>query len=959
MPCPSDGELVSLAQGELPPTEAERVGTHAKGCAACRSTLSKLTVPADESALSDNDSDEVPAANANANANGDGRVTQAPAQGAPREALHTLPVLPDVAATPGGGDDTDAMALERGAAVGRYDILQHLASGGMGAVYAAYDPQLDRRVALKVLAHRGRSEVSRERLQLRLQREAQAMARLTHPNVVAVHDVGTFQGRVFLAMEYVDGVNLKDWLREGKRPWQQVRDLFVQAGRGLAAAHAVGLIHRDFKPDNVLIGRDGRARVADFGLARPAHESRLDESRHDELEDRVGTGSIEMPLLDTPLTQAGTIMGTPRYMAPEQIRAEAADERTDQFSFAVALYDALYGVRPFAPKELAERLDAIVRGQIQSPPGGHGVPEWLGQAVRRALSAEPAKRFPTMDAFLDALQQDARKGKVNLKVGAALLAAGVAAAAGVTFALRPDLRCKGSEKLLQGAWDADRRAAMKRAYAAFPDGETSFERTAGALDDYARQWAVSRDDTCAATRVRGDQPESVMALRMECLDLRLHELQYLTALMAAADQKLVERGVDAAAGLSSVRSCADATSLTQEVPLPEEPRARDAIRKLKEELTEVNALRDAGRYGLALEKVTAAVERARELRYKPVEAEALLLQGFLLDKQGQGARAAEVLRSAALAADAGRSDRLRVKAATEAVYARSIVQDYERAKEWAAQAQAVLDRTGGNAESQGDLLVNLGLLHLFEGQYPVAASTLERARQLLTTELGRDDPRTLNATGNLAVVYVRLGRLDDAIALLDETVASTRRRLGPDHASLVPRFYETARAQIMRHDYGSAHRNIDESLRIARKRLGDSNVTVANSLLIKATIFQEEHRFQDALATYQHALAIHEQLLKPGDQLFSYSFDGIGQSLLGLGRTEEAKAMLEKALAIRGTDPEDLAETHYALARTLWTLGGPQKPQAVRYGEQALSNYQRAGNAERAAEVEGWLAKRK
>src|SRR5689334_6806802 len=224
---PSDGELISLAQGELPPDDAARVSAHARGCAACRSTLSKLSGPGEDENQDREDSDE--------EAPGDGKATP-PASSSRRDG-RTLPVLPD--GTPATGDaDGEAEPLERGAAVGRYDILQHLASGGMGAVYAAYDPQLDRRVALKVLAHRGRSEVSRERLQLRLQREAQAMARLTHPNVVAVHDVGTFQGRVFLAMEFVDGVNLKEWLREGKRSWQQVRDLFVQAGRGLAAAHA-------------------------------------------------------------------------------------------------------------------------------------------------------------------------------------------------------------------------------------------------------------------------------------------------------------------------------------------------------------------------------------------------------------------------------------------------------------------------------------------------------------------------------------------------------------------------------------------------------------------------------------------------------------------------------------------------------------------------------------------------
>jgi len=945
MSCPSDGELFSFVHGALPPAEAERVEAHARTCATCRPTLSRLAATGRRAALGDEDE-------ASSDENGKATGATVPVR---VDEQHTLRTFPEGVPQRSGGSDGSGSdggrdepgPLERGATVGRYDILRHLASGGMGAVYAAYDPQLDRRVALKVLGSRDRFGISSDRLQLRLQREAQAMARLTHPNVVAVHDVGTFQGRVFLAMEFVDGVNLKDWLKQKKRSWQEVRDLFVQAGRGLAAAHAVGLIHRDFKPDNVLIGKDGRARVADFGLARPRQESRQGES---------GDRSPGVPLLDRPITLKGTVMGTPRYMAPEQMRGKPTDERSDQFSFAVALYEALYGVRPFEPRKNSERLQAIESGQIQAPPAGHGVPEWMGQAVRRALSAEPAQRFLTMDGFLDALQRDARKGKVSVRVIAAAGVAVAVAAAGGVIALRPELRCKGSERMLAGAWDQDRRAAVQKAFSALLDGEAQFDRTASALDQYAHQWAALRDDTCAATRIRGDQPESVMALKMECLDLRLHELQFLTTLLASADQKLVDRGVDAATGLSSVRSCADASSLTQEVPLPEDPRAREAIRRLKEELTEVNALRDAGRYKLALEKVKAAVESARTLGYPPVEAEALLVQGYLLDKSGESARAAQSLQEAALAADSGRSDRLRLRAATEAVFAQSVVQDFARAKEWAAQAQAVLNRMGGNAEGQGDLLVNLGALQTMEGQTAMAAATLERARQLLTSELGHDDPRTLNAAGNLASAYRKLGRLDEASSLLQETTASARRRLGPDHPLLVPRLYATAQVQLQRHDFGSAHRSIDEALRIARKHMGEQNVQVANNLEIKATIFQEEHRYQEALATYRQALAIQEKVLQPGDQLFSYSYDGIGQSLLGMGHPDQARPMLEKALAIRGTDPEDLADTHYALARALWQLGGQQKAAASRYADQAQREYQRAGKAERAAVVEGWLA---
>ncbi|HYV49134.1 MAG TPA: tetratricopeptide repeat protein [Myxococcaceae bacterium] len=880
------------------------------------------------------------------------RVTTAPLQGREKKGVTTQPVLDDRRT---GGDDDETESLGRGAAVGRYDILRHLASGGMGAVYTAYDPQLDRRVALKVLTERGDSKTSRERLQLRLMREAQAMARLTHPNVVAVHDVGTFQGRVFLAMEFVDGVNLRQWLAQEKRRWQDVRDLFVQAGRGLAAAHAVGLIHRDFKPDNVLIGKDGRARVADFGLARPTQES-LSGPQASLARTLNPSAPNAKPLLDRPITQKGVILGTPRYMAPEQIRDERTDERTDQFSFAVAFYDALYGVRPFAPKDIDERLAAIDQGKIQQPPPGHGVPDWMGQAVRRALAANPDQRWPTMDAFLEALQRDSLRGRANFRVAAALLVAG-ALAAGAAFALRPEQRCTGGARALAGSWDDGRKDAVRRAFAAQPDGEAQFTRTAHVLDDYAQKWAAMRDDTCAATRIRGEQSESVMQLKMGCLDLRLHELQYLTTLFTTADAKLVERGVDAAGGLSSVRSCADATALTQEVPPPEDPAARKAIQALKERLSEAKALRDAGLFKDALEKATADLKEARALRYKPVEAEAALLEGILFDKTGQHPHAVESLNAAVLAAEAGRADTLKVRAATEAVFATSMVRDFARGKDWAALAQAILDRLGGQAEAQGDLLVNLGALHFLEGQHALAATMLEQARQLLSTELGPDDPRTLNAAGNLAAVYAKLGRLDDASRLLEEAMASMRRRLGPDHALLVPRLYTLTQVHIQRRDYASAHKNIDETLRIARARMGADTVNVANALDIKGTIYQEEGRYQEALATYQQALAIKLRILPADNQILSYSYDGIGQSLLGLGKLKEARAPLERALAIRGTDPVDLADTQFALARTIWQPSGQQKAAAIRYGEQARRDYQRAAKQDRVAVVEAWLAK--
>jgi serine/threonine protein kinase len=225
-----------------------------------------------------------------------------------------------------------ANSLARGAAVGRYVILSRLGGGGMGVVYAAYDPDLDRKVAIKLLRPGRRTDAASEG-RARLMREAQAMARLDHPNVVGVLDVGTFEDQVFIAMELVDGLSLMHWMRQGHR-WRDVRERFIQAGRGLAAAHAAGIVHRDFKPDNVVIGKDGRARVLDFGLARAAKsEADTEETAgpDGDVSVRSGSGSLERTL-----TQTGSLLGTPSYMSPEQWTSQPADAKSDQFSFCVA-----------------------------------------------------------------------------------------------------------------------------------------------------------------------------------------------------------------------------------------------------------------------------------------------------------------------------------------------------------------------------------------------------------------------------------------------------------------------------------------------------------------------------------------------------------------------------------------------------------------------------------------------
>ena len=321
-----------------------------------------------------------------------------------------------------------AQKLKRGAIVGRYLILDELGAGGMSVVYKAHDPDLDRTVALKLVL----PFVGEQAVQFRdfLLREAQALARLAHPNVVAVHDVGTFESQVFLAMEYVDGQTLRQWLKEERRGHREVLQQFLAAGQGLAAAHRAELVHRDFKPDNVIIGKDGRVRVLDFGLVHATNELRsepmlpivfpsLPPAALPQLSDETNTPVLRQPppsissitpvtprLLASSLSQAGYLLGTPRYMAPEQHLRQRVDGRTDQFGFCAALYEALYGGPPFNYKTMSELREEVLAGRFAPAPKAAKVPNRLRAILLRGLSPEPAARWPDMESLLSELGKD-------------------------------------------------------------------------------------------------------------------------------------------------------------------------------------------------------------------------------------------------------------------------------------------------------------------------------------------------------------------------------------------------------------------------------------------------------------------------------------------------------------------------------------------------------------------------
>ncbi|HZN92716.1 MAG TPA: serine/threonine-protein kinase, partial [Myxococcales bacterium] len=492
---------------------------------------------------------------------------------------------------------TGTQYLEKGARVGRYVIRDVIGVGGMGAVYSAYDPELNRRVALKVLRTRKRSGgANMSEGSSRLMREAQAMARLSHPNIVTVFDVGSWEGEIYLAMELVDGTTLTSWLAEKKRPWKEVAKVFLYAGRGLAAAHAAGLVHRDFKPDNVLVGKDGRIRVMDFGLARPAG------GPDDEPEDEESSvsGLKEQSLLNSPLTRKGILVGTPVYMAPEQFLNEPIDARCDQFAFCVALYEALYGVLPFQGETVEDLAHAIVAARLPALPLKRAVPLVVHRVLRRGMRSEPKDRYGSMDKLLRALDWGIHfRPRASAAAAVAALAAFVVVAKPFQNASR---LCPDNLPELNGVWDDPRRQAVEKAFFAtkLPFAKDTYHSVQLALDDYASEWVKSKREACLATRVRREQGEESLQLKTGCLDRRKRELDELVGLFLNADVDLLQQSVTAASSLSPIRGCEDLAALAVPSSGPEQEQQRARVSELRVKLASASARKLAGKIKEAL-----------------------------------------------------------------------------------------------------------------------------------------------------------------------------------------------------------------------------------------------------------------------------------------------------------------------------------------------------------------------
>lgn len=913
----------------------------------------------------------------------------------PVEPTETVPFpgAPARPAEPGAGP------LARGASVGRYLVLGLAGTGGMGVVYAGYDPELDRKVALKLLRPDRGGEAARRRLV----REAQAIARLSHPNVVTVYDAGTVGDEVFIAMELVEGQTLRHWLKERPRAWREVLGPFLAAGRGLAAAHAAGLVHRDFKPANVLLGRDGRARVADFGLARAAAEDAAAEPEIAPAEAGAPEGGGGSSTL---VTEWGVALGTPSYMAPEQVRGERADARSDQFGFCVALWEALYGEHPFAG-EGEEVAAAIRRGRVREAPAGSRVPETVRRALLRGLASDPTQRHGSMDSLLAELSRDpaGARRRVVAAAGAALAAAGLLAGASWLQA-RPARLCRAAGEKVAEFWSPERKSAvhagLRATGAAF--AEDAWRTVERVLDVYAAELAAQRRDSCHASRVRGEQSEDLLDRRMFCLDQRLREMDALASMLARADEAIALRAVDAAGRLSSIDRCTDVSALLAHAPPPADPEVKRRLESVQRGLSEAKALSAAGRESEALERLRPLAEEARAAGYPPVVAEVLYETGFLEDRVGESAAAEGTVYEAYLAAERSGHDEMAVRAAVELAWIGGVLGRIEEARRWLQLAEARVEGIASGPSLQSDLYRQMAVQLYNEGKLADSERVGRRALELARNGYGTESRHTAAILSNLGVVYDELGRWRESVEASTEGLEIRKRILPPGHPDLA-RSYNTlgngtlglgrdedARkwfelgAQAFEDAYGSLHPNsIGTRMNLAlldkdtgrlaeaeqgfRRALASFEQTVGPdhqyvsmaSSNLSDVLFLEE-RWAEALEGYERARRIDEVQLPVGHPTRAWALQGIGRSLHRLGRVLEAVEPLSEALALReaageGMAPDLLAESRFELARALWDAGR-DRDRALRLARQAARGWAEAGHEPRRAEAETWLRER-
>jgi tetratricopeptide (TPR) repeat protein len=944
--CPDDSDLQLFVSGAASDSSLVSLGDHLATCAACRAAVAAVRTPQDSGAHPDH-----------------------------------------AAAEPGAGGALD-----------RYVFVGVLGSGAGGLVYRAYDPKLQREIALK----RVRSETTDVE---RLLAESRAMARLAHPNVVSVYDAEVVDDGVFIAMEYVPGQTLARWLAEDRRGWREISAVFQDAGAALAAAHDAGIVHRDFKPSNVLVGTDGRVRVTDFGLAC-AWDPELAASSSD---------------------HAG---GTPLYMAPEQFAGAAADPRTDQYSFCVALYEALCGERPFAARDVRS-----LRSQKQAGPPAVLAPTQrvsarVRRAVLRGLSPSPADRWPSMRRLLGELRPRSRLTGPGLVAGAAALV--VAAAVGHGWIVhRPASTlalCEDTQRSFDTTWSRDTLPALTARFGRVDDerARRDWPRIASTLSAYAADWQRFHDEVCG----RDDMDRTRASERLLCLERRRNGFHAMLESLADPDRSALPRALDPGLHLPDVGTCSAEADRALSAPGPTD---EATFQRLRNRLARAEAIQIAGETDAAIAAIREVVEASRELGHDPFVALGLLALGraqrthdveaaerSLRDafhvalRAGDGAVAAESAIAIAELAPWLREpghpedwlgharalvERGGIPRSVEATLLRAEATrsnqlgDFDEAADRYERALAILEEIGGEtAPELGDVYLGLAAL---PGERETAsdATSLHRARAIYAASYGDDHwlvgvaelaiGAYLNRTGDAdesrealaragrifdrwydpahpafiealalrATLHVLDGRRDEAATLTLRAVDIADRIYAADDPRLFAPLNNHVTVLLGRRDHRQALRYSERALAVAR------HLDRGYALAGHAKALHRNGQLSAAIEHYRQAL---QQAKQTSDRrLASLMAKELGRLLLVRRDFTGARDHYERELPAADSD-EDGAALRFGLARAYWGEGS--RSRAIAVAQQALGSLSAAPTgtgADLADEIRQWMTPRR
>lgn len=786
----------------------------------------------------------------------------------------------------------------------RYVLRREIGSGGMGVVYEAYDRELARNVAIKLLLRAGPESARR------LLREAQTLARLSHPNLVPVFDAGSADGELFIAMELVEGASLDRWVAERRPTWRESLPLLLAAGRGLEHAHHCGVLHRDFKPANVLVGGDGRVRVVDFGLARPLPSA--------------GSAPSLSTLGRAPARSTDSDgSGTPAYMPPEALAGGEVDARGDQFSFCVSAWEVLCGHRPLRdPDTTAVVLDVDAETLV---------PSRLRRALARGMARDPDARHASMRALLAEIEHSRSRRRA---AGVIAIAIGVG---GLTWASRGPSCDEAGGDLGYGERTRERvRAAIETT--AMPDDVHVVDTTIAGLDAYASQWALMRRGACEAHR-RGGESDALFERRSRCLDARLRSFTGLVELLASAPRAgVVLAAPDAIERLPPLASCADAAALMSTTWSPP-PAQRAQAEALEVELDALRLLADTGQTAAALGGLDTLVARTAELPRSPVAARTQLLLAKARRSEEDVAGAFAAVREAATAAASARDDETLAEALLEQVSL--LAADATRVDEFETMAPLVedvlarLDSASDAASAR--LIESRARMALALGRFEDAVGHAEQAR---TKAESGPALRLADVRTTLALALVRAGRPAEASLEFEAALAIAREQLGPGHPRLARMSMNLALTQAPER----REQTLRDALAVLVRAYPDGHADVAAVQSNLGLALLDRGAFAEAEQMLRGAIAMQRRTWPRGHPHLANTLQFLADLLGEVGRRDEALGIVAEAIALRRrllpTDHPDIGRALRLRGAILFDSGRPA--QARNDYEDALALFERS-----------------